>query len=248
MHRIDLNCDIGEGMPTDAAIMPYISSANIACGFHAGDNDTMKRTVALAMWHQVAIGAHPGYDDKPNFGRTDKNISKEALFDLVTEQVYSLQKIVQGSGGLLHHVKPHGALYNQSARNETIAIVIAEAVAAVDTSLLLFGLSGSVSISAAKNHGLKTVSEVFADRSYQPGGSLTPRSQPNALLESEEASMQQVLQMIQEQTVTAVTGETVPILAETICIHGDGEHAVLFAKNIHQFLQQNHILLKPVDP
>lgn len=244
MYSIDLNCDMGEGLSNDAALMPYISSANIACGYHAGDTDTMKRTVELALQHAVSIGAHPGFADKAHFGRTEMMLPLNEVFTLVTEQVMALQQIVHEQGGKLHHVKPHGALYNMSARDALLADTIAKAVHLIDPSLLLFGLSGSYSITEAKKIGLSTASEVFADRTYQPDGSLTPRSQTNALIASEEESIQQVLQMIREHTVTSVSGEKIPIEAQTICIHGDGEHALAFAKNIFQTLQQNGIAIK----
>lgn len=244
MYSIDLNCDMGEGLSNDAALMPYISSANIACGYHAGDTDTMKRTVELALQHAVSIGAHPGFADKVHFGRTEMMLPLNEVFTLVTEQVLALQQIVQEQGGKLHHVKPHGALYNMSARDALLADTIAKAVHLIDPSLLLFGLSGSYSITEAKKIGLSTASEVFADRTYQPDGSLTPRSQINALIASEEESIQQVLQMIREHTVTSVSGEKIPIEAQTICIHGDGEHALAFAKNIFHTLQQNGIAIK----
>jgi UPF0271 protein len=238
---IDVNCDMGEGMPNDALLMPYISSANIACGYHAGSRSIMQRTVQLAMQHDVAIGAHPGFNDKANFGRTEMRLSMEEIYDLVTEQVFSLQEMIRSNNGIMHHVKPHGALYNMSAKDPGIANRIAKAVYDIDKGLVVFGLSGSCSISEAKNIGLATASEVFADRSYQDDGSLTPRSQPGAMIETTERSIQQVLQMIQQQAVTSVSGKTVPILAETICIHGDGEHAVDFARHIYQTLQQHGI-------
>jgi len=243
MYTIDLNCDMGEGLNNDALLMPYISSANIACGYHAGDESIMKKTVELALLNNVAIGAHPGFADKPNFGRTEIHLPLEQVYDLVTEQLYLLQKI---SGTKLHHVKPHGALYNMSARDSIIANTIAKAVYAFDRNLLLFGLSGSYSITEAKNEGLTTASEVFADRTYQDDGSLTPRSHHNALIETKEQAMQQVLQMIQQQTVSSTHGKQVPIIAETVCIHGDGAHAVSFAKMIHHALKQHHILIQPI--
>jgi UPF0271 protein len=238
---IDVNCDMGEGVETDHLIMPYISSANIACGYHAGDSETMKRTAELAVANNVFIGAHPGFNDKANFGRTEMQLPLNEIYALVTEQVFILQKIAGAMGTALTHVKPHGALYNMSAKNKELAAVIAKAVFDVDPKLVLFGLSGSHSITEAKNIGLQTMSEVFADRSYQDDGSLTPRSQPGALIETTEGSIPQVLQMIQQQTVTSISGRTVPIIAETICVHGDGEHAVAFAETIYHTLQNNAI-------
>jgi UPF0271 protein len=241
LPTIDINCDMGEGMPGDALIMPYISSANIACCAHAGDEATMQRTAASAIEHGVAIGAHPGFADKENFGRTEMHLPSTAIYDLVTQQVFALQKIVNAMGASLQHVKPHGALYNMSARDPQLAATIAQAVYDVDSKLVLFGLSGSCSLQEAAKTGLATAAEVFADRTYQDDGSLTPRSQPNAMITDTKASMQQVLQMIRHATVTSITNKTIPISAQTICIHGDGAHALDFAKTLYHTLQNESI-------
>jgi UPF0271 protein len=244
MHTIDLNCDMGEGLSNDAQLMPFISSANIACGYHAGSENIMKRTVELALEYKVSIGAHPGFADKKNFGRTEMQLPLDQVYDLVTQQIILLQNIAKNFGTRLHHVKPHGALYNMAARDSALAATIAKAVHTIDATLLLYGLSGSHSISEAKKMGLKTASEVFADRTYQDNGVLTPRTQPHALIETEEASLQQVLQMIERNTVTSCYGKQVPIHAETICLHGDGLQAVSFAKKINYTLQKNNIGIK----
>jgi UPF0271 protein len=246
MHTIDLNCDMGEGLDTDALLMPYISSANIACGYHAGDETIMKHTVELALQHKVAIGAHPGFADKADFGRTEMRLPLQEVYDLVSAQVFLLQKIAAGFGTKMHHVKPHGALYNMAAKEPLLAQIIARAVFDIDSALLLFGLSGSHSITEGKKAGLRTASEVFADRTYQDNGSLTPRTAPHAMVETAQASVQQVLQMIQQQTVTSINGKTVPIIAETICLHGDGEQAVAFAKNIYHTLQKKSIGIQTI--
>jgi len=244
MLTIDLNCDMGEGMPYDADIMPYISSVNIACGYHAGNDEIMKRTVELALQNNVAIGAHPGFADKENFGRKEIYMLRRNYYELIIEQLAILKKITGSFSVAIHHVKPHGALYNMAARDKTLAAIIAQAVKDFDDKLILYGLSGSESINEAKALNLQSANEVFADRTYQDDGNLTPRSQTNALIEDENASIQQVLQMITQKTVNSVNNKTVPIIAETICIHGDGEHAVEFAKLIHQNLKQNHIAIK----
>jgi UPF0271 protein len=246
MLSIDLNCDIGEGIGNDHLIMPFISSANIACGFHAGDEEIIKRTIELALKYNVAIGAHPSFNDKESFGRTEMELSTEELYDLVTIQIHFLQKIANQFEAVLHHVKPHGALYNMTARNIEVSKTIAKAVKDVDANLILYGLSKSHLISEAEKLGLKTASEVFADRTYQDDGSLTSRSQPDALIESEEKAIEQVLQMIIKQIVTTTSGISIPITADTICIHGDGKHAVDFAKNIHQTLKQKGIAIKTI--
>jgi 5-oxoprolinase (ATP-hydrolysing) subunit A len=247
MNTIDLNCDMGEGFNTDALIMPYISSANIACGYHAGDESIMQQTVSLAIQHNVAIGAHPGFADKTNFGRTDIHLPLKEVYHLITTQIQLLQKITKSNGTKLHHVKPHGALYNMSAKDPALANMIAKAVYDNDSRLILFGLSGSHSIIEAKKIGLITAGEVFADRTYQNTGSLTPRSHDNAFITNESASIQQVLQMIQSQTVTSVDMQIVPIVAETICLHGDGVYAVKFAKAIHQTLEQHYITIQSIN-
>lgn len=224
---------MGEGIGNDELIMPYISSANIACGYHAGNVDTIKYTIGLCIQHNVSIGAHPSFLDRDNFGRNEMNLSSAELYDIVTQQLYLFKELTDLLDQKINHVKPHGALYNMSAKNAAIANVIAKAIKEFDTDLILFGLNGSHSISEAGSIGLKTRNEVFADRTYQDDGSLTPRSQPNALIESKDKAVQQVLQMIEEGTVTTVTGKIIPVAAETICIHGDGKNAVEFAKAIH---------------
>jgi UPF0271 protein len=242
--QIDLNCDLGEAMQTDEQIIPLISSANITCGFHAGDSITMKHTIASCIKHHVSIGAHPSWPDKENFGRMEMQLSAIELYNIISEQLNIISQLIHEQGGKLAHVKPHGALYNQSAKDPSIALTIAKAVKDFDASLLLFGLSGSHSISEAEKIGLYTVNEVFADRTYQDDGSLTPRSQPNALIEDEDIAVNQALQMITQQTVTTRSGKIIPIIADTICLHGDGVHAVHFAKAITTALKQSNIDIK----
>lgn len=209
-----LNCDLGEGIGNDAALMPYIDEANIACGFHAGDAFTMRETVALCIRHGVKIGAHPSYLDRENFGRKEIELSPEEIYLLVKKQIEILNQIVKTAGGKLNHVKPHGALYNTSAKNEVVAKAIAKAVKDVNGDLILFGLKGSLSIEVALAIGLKTAEEAFADRRYESDGSLTPRSQPGACF----TEIQDVLDQVEK------------IKADTWCIHGDGPHALEFAK------------------
>lgn len=241
MQAIDLNCDMGEGCGNDAELMKFISSTNVACGFHAGDRAMMTETVELAIVRNVAIGAHPGYRDLENFGRTAMSLPTKEVFAIVVEQIESLRQICEPRGAFLQHVKPHGALYNQAARDRELAAAIAEAIASVDRNLILYGLSGSALISEAESAGLKTASEVFADRTYQIDGSLTPRTQSDALITDGEKAVAQALQMIRSGAVTATTGETVSIKAETLCIHGDGEHAVEFAKAIRDALASSGV-------
>lgn len=240
-HYIDINCDMGEGIDNDAALMPFISSANIACGLHAGDEATMQRTCALAAAQGVAIGAHPGFNDREHFGRRELQLAACEVFDLVSAQVMQLKTVAEKEGAVLQHVKPHGALYNMSAREAELAYTIAGAVAFVDNNLTLVGLSGSHSITEAKALGLKTASEAFADRTYQNDGSLTPRNTVNALIADAAAAARQVLQLVQQQSVTTLSANTIAVKADTICLHGDGPHAVAFAQHIYQTLQQHNI-------
>ena len=214
---MQINCDLGEGIGNDAALMPYIDEANIACGFHAGDAFTMRETVALCIRHGVKMGAHPSYLDRENFGRKEIELSTEEIYLLVKKQIETLNQIVKTAGGTLNHVKPHGALYNTSAKNEAVAKAIAKAVKDVNGDLILFGLKGSLSIEVAQAMGLQTAEEAFADRRYESDGSLTPRSQPGACF----TEVQDVLDQVEK------------IKADTWCIHGDSPHALEFAKALN---------------
>jgi UPF0271 protein len=248
-QSIDLNCDMGESfgawrMGHDAALMDVVSSVNIACGFHAGDATTIRETVQTAIKKGVAIGAHPGFPDLQGFGRREMSLSMDEIFDIVLYQVSAIKGICEAFGAKLHHVKPHGALYNTGAKSGGAAFAIAKAVKTIDKNLIFYGLSGSLLISEAEKIGLSTASEVFADRTYTAEGFLTPRNQSNALIDSTPGSIDQVLQMIREKTVMATTGEKVNIKAETICIHGDGAHALEFAQSIRQKLVEENIEVK----
>lgn len=236
MLHCDLNCDMGEGIGNDELIMPCITSANIACGYHAGDENTMHQTILLAQKYKVNIGAHPSFFDRQNFGRTEIKSSLEEVYELVFKQIRILQKIAADNNAALNHIKPHGALYNMAAKNSVLARSIAQAVKDSDENLVLFGLSNSFLISEAKAIGLKTASEVFADRTYQDDGNLTPRAQPNAFIVDTDEVIQQVLMMIKYGKVKTVSGKEILIVAETICIHGDKENAVEFAKTIRALL------------
>ena len=238
MLHCDLNCDMGEGIGNDELIAPYITSVNIACGYHAGDESTMHKTVLLAQKYKVNIGAHPSFLDRENFGRTEIKKLPEEVYELVSKQIKMLQKITLDNNIELHHVKPHGALYNMAARDKVLAHIIAKAVKDCDEDLVLFGLSNSFLISEATAIGLKTASEVFADRTYQSDGSLTPRTQPNAMIEDIEEVVRQVLMMVRHGEVKTISGNHIPIVAETICIHGDGKNAVELAKVINAALRK----------
>ncbi|MGC2235176.1 MAG: 5-oxoprolinase subunit PxpA [Pyrinomonadaceae bacterium] len=246
MLSIDLNCDMGESfgawtMGNDAALMDYVSSVNIACGFHAGDASVIRKTVEKAIEKGVAVGAHPSFPDLQGFGRREMKMSAQEIFDVVLYQISAIKGICEAFGTRMHHVKPHGALYNQAAKDADLAESIAKAVKSLDEKLIFYGLSGSFLISEAEKLGLKTASEVFSDRTYKNDGSLTPRSESNALIKNADEAVRQVLQMIQTQTVTAANGETIPIKAETVCIHGDGANALEFARTIRQKLIENNV-------
>ena len=237
---------MGEGIGNDTLIMPFISSANIACGYHAGDEDTMKRTIELCLQNNVAIGAHPSFPDRENFGRTDMLFKPQEVYDIIIKQIQLLEKIAGELGTFLHHIKPHGALYNMAARDKNLASVITLSIKDFNDKLILYGLSGSHLIKEAKNIGLKTLSEVFADRTYKDDGNLTPRHNTGALIEDTEKAIVQVLQMVNERTVTGLSGKKITLVADTVCIHGDGAHAVDFAKAIHRALKENNIEIKAI--
>jgi UPF0271 protein len=239
MSSIDFNCDLGEGAGNDAGLMPLVTSANIACGGHAGNEATMRATVALAQKHDVAIGAHPSFPDREHFGRRELEMSPEEIWATVMIQIMALRTIVP-----LRHVKPHGALYNLAARDAVVAGVIADAVLAVDKELILFALAGSELVKAGRARGLRVAEEVFADRTYQADGSLTPRSRPEAMIQDENTVVAQVLRMIREGKVRSIDGVDVPIKADTICLHGDGPNAVAFAQRLNEELRKAGIEIK----
>ena len=251
MPTIDLNCDMGESfgawkMGNDAALMDHVTSVNIACGFHAGDPTTIRKTIEIAIEKGMAIGAHPGYPDLQGFGRRSMSLSSEDVYDIVLYQLAALKGICEASGGKLHHVKPHGALYNQAAKAPDLSNAIARAVKAIDPNLVFYGGSGSFLISEAEKLGLRTASEVFADRTYQADGSLTPRTLPDALITEQSKSVAQALQMVTSGNVTALSGEVVDLEADTICIHGDGEHALEFAVALRAAFEERSIEVRPV--
>jgi len=232
MRTIDFNCDLGEDCGDDAAIVPHISSASIACGFHAGSPDTMRRTVALCIAHGVAIGAHPSHADRENFGRVAHALTPDEAYALTLYQVAALDGFVRAAGGRLHHVKPHGALYNQAARDPGLADAIARAVHDHDAGLVLYGLSGSALTAAGERLGLTVAHEAFAERRYEADGTLTPRTQADASIEDLPAAAAQVSRMLTQDLVVARTGEPVPLRADSICLHGDRPDAAAFAQGL----------------
>lgn len=233
MTHIDLNCDLGEGAGHDAEIMPLISSANIACGGHAGDRETMRATVALAQRHGVRIGAHPGFEDRAHFGRRELMLTLEEVARLVTRQVRALQEFAP-----VVHVKPHGALYNLAARDRATAETIASAVRAIDPRLVLVGLAGSELVRAGRAAGLAVEEEFFADRTYHADGTLTSRTLPNAMVTDEEEMVARVLRVATLGRVETIEGTGIPLRADTICLHGDAPRAAAFASRLRRALSE----------
>ena len=234
--RVDLNGDVGEGVGDDAGLMPYLSSANIACGRHAGDLATMTATVALAIESGVGIGAHPGFDDRANFGRREIRLSMADARALVADQVSDLAQVARSAGASLAHVKPHGALYNMAARDASLARAIADGVISVDPSLVLFGLSGSELIRAGEAAGLRTASEAFADRGYRSDGSLLPRDAPGAVLHDADMVVARAVAMVRDQSVLASDGTRVALRVDTLCVHGDTPGAATLAGRLRAAL------------
>ncbi|MGE6385146.1 LamB/YcsF family protein [Pseudomonas sp. NPDC078416] len=249
MPEIDFNSDLGEGFSIyragdDAAILPHLTSANIACGFHAGDSRSMRSTVALAARLGVAIGAHPGFDDLQGFGRRMMTLSEDEVYELIVYQVGALLGFTKAANVELRHVKPHGALYNFAAVHRPTADAICRAVKDIDPGLILFGLSGSALITAAHACGLSVAQEVFADRSYQEDGTLTPRGKPGAMIENLHDAIDQVMSMLHSGQVRTRQGTWIPVNAHTLCIHGDQPGAAAFARAIRQALLKDGVTIQ----
>lgn len=242
--QIDLNADLGEGCDNDEALLALVSSANIACGWHAGDAKTMQQCVRWAIDNGVAIGAHPSFPDRENFGRSEMNLPLDEVIAGMLYQIGALAAIVKAEGGRLTHVKPHGALYNQAVKDPALADALCEAVRRFDPSLKFFGLAGSGMIEAARRAGLQPVEEVFADRAYNADGSLVSRKLPGALIESDADAIAQTLSLVRDHRVTAIDGSTVPVNAQSVCLHGDGAHALAFAQRIRARLASEGISVR----
>ena len=248
---VDLNCDMGESfgawrMGVDALVMPSITSANIACGFHAGDPGVMRETVRLAVSAGVAVGAHPGFPDLAGFGRREMQMGTRELEDMLLYQISALAGFARAAGVALKHVKPHGALYNMAARDRRVAGAIGRAVASFDSSLVLFGLAGSVMLDAGRDAGVPVASEGFADRMYEPDGSLTPRSQPGAVLHDPAAVARRAVQIVRDGVVTASDGREVPLQIDTICVHGDTPGADASARELRRALAEAGIRVRAI--
>lgn len=242
--RIDLNADVGEGAGHDAELMRHITSANIACGAHAGDPVTMRETLLLAARHGVAAGAHPGYPDREGFGRQPLDMTPGEIYDTVTKQLESLCEAARDVGVPIAHVKPHGALYSEAAADAHIARAVVRAVCAVDSNLLLYGLAGSRLITEAERVGLRVVAEAFADRGYERDGTLTPRASAGAMIDDPEQAAARVLRMITDRAVRTTAGTDIRVHPDTVCIHGDGPRAVDLARTIRAALTEAGVRIK----
>ncbi|NER13925.1 5-oxoprolinase subunit PxpA [Leptobacterium flavescens] len=227
---IDINCDVGEGLDNEAVLLPYISTCNIACGAHAGDEETMRKVLRLAKKHNVKAGAHPSYPDRENFGRTVMNMEMDALSDTVYKQILKILAIAGEEGISLYHTKPHGALYNEAARNENVAKAVIDAIKRLDIKIKLMAPFDSVIARLAEENGIEMVYEAFADRNYNEDLSLVSRKQPNALLHQPEQILEHVLRMVRDGEVKTITGEKIKIKADSFCIHGDNENAIAILK------------------
>ncbi len=251
MHKIDLNCDLGESFGAykiglDSDVIPFISSANIACGYHASDPVIMSKTVKLCVENNVRPGAHPGFPDLMGFGRRNMSVSPDDAKAYVIYQVGALSAFCKANGVVLQHIKPHGALYNMAGKDYALAKAICEGIYDINPEFILLGLSGSMLLKAAEDTGLRSASEVFADRGYMDDGSLVPRTQPGAMITDEDLMIKRVISMVKDGSVESVSGKKVSIKADSVCVHGDGEKAVAFVKRIRSELTSAGIEIAPI--
>ena len=242
MSCVDLNCDLGEGfgaytMGMDEAVIPHVTSVNVACGWHAGDPLIMDKTLALAKKYGAAVGAHPGFPDLMGFGRRPMTVTPEEAGAYVKYQLGALMAFAGGQGMELQHVKPHGALYNMAAKDKELARGICEAIASVDKELIFMGLAGSVMLTAAEEAGLRIASEVFADRAYNDDGTLVNRKLPGAVIHEPAVAVERAIKMAKEGKVVSINGKEIPIKADSICVHGDNEQAIALVQNIRKALE-----------
>jgi len=251
MMKIDLNCDLGESFGAytigrDGEVIPLISSANVACGFHAGDPCVMARTVKICKESNIAIGAHPGFDDLQGFGRRNMNITPDEAKNLIVYQIGALDGFCRSAGLKLQHVKPHGALYNMAAKDAKLARAICEGIYEYDKNLILMGLANSEMIRQAQEIGLPYASEVFADRAYEDDGTLVARSKPGAMIKDEDEAVSRVIRMVKERRVRTISGKDIEIVPDSVCVHGDSEKALLFVEKIKTALENEGVAIAPL--
>jgi 5-oxoprolinase (ATP-hydrolysing) subunit A len=242
---VDLNADLGEGAGHDDDVLEFVSSANIACGFHAGDPASILESIRAAHELDVAVGAHPSFPDRANFGRKEMILPADEVHSLLVYQLGAFQALARVAGVELNHVKAHGALYNMAARDHSLADVITDAVFVVDPKLILFVPPGGVFERAAKERGLQSAREVFADRNYMPDGTLVSRSSPDAFVRNPVEAAQRVIRMLREHKVRAINGDDVPVTGETICVHGDNPEAVEFVQKLRARLTAEEVMIRP---
>lgn len=252
MYRVDLNSDLGESfgrytIGMDDKVIPLITSANVACGYHASDPVVMDKTIKLAKEAGIRVGAHPGFPDLMGFGRRNMSVTPAEAKAYTTYQLGALGAFCKAHGVKMQHVKPHGAMYNMAAKDYALAKAICEAIKEYDDSLIVMALSGGEMIGAAKELGLRTALEVFADRAYEEDGSLVDRRKDGAMITDENLAIERVVRMIKEQRVTAITGRDIPMKADSVCVHGDGEKALAFVKKIRERLTEEGIAICPLD-
>ncbi len=249
MYTVDLNCDLGESFGAyeigkDKDIIPLISSANVACGFHAGDPSVMNNTVALCKANEVSVGAHPGFPDLQGFGRRNMNMSPADVKAMMTYQIGALDAFCRSAGVSLRHVKPHGALYNMAAKDKALAKAICESIYEYDKNLILMGLSGSCMLTEAEAMGLPYAAEVFADRAYEDDGSLVARTKPGAMITDENEAVERLVGMIKDKRVKSVNGNWIELCPHSVCVHGDSDKALLFVKKIKEVFEKENIVVK----
>jgi UPF0271 protein len=245
---VDLNSDLGEGAGHDEEILDLVSSANIACGFHAGGPASIFASIQAALERGVSVGAHPSFPDRENFGRTEMILPPAEVYSLVAYQIGAFQALVRAAGGRMNHVKPHGALYNMAVRDRALADVIANAIVALDPKLLLFAPSESELDCAAIELGLQTASEIFADRNYLPDGTLVPRSDSNAFVHDPVEAVERIVRILTEQKVRAVDGTDISVFGATVCVHGDNPQAVAFVRQLRERLELEDVMIAPPAP
>ncbi|MCM3080259.1 5-oxoprolinase subunit PxpA [Brevibacillus invocatus] len=251
MIQLDINCDMAEcfgrgRQSEDLGILKWITSVNIACGMHAGDPHIIRRTIDAALKHNVKIGAHPGYADPHGFGRRSINLSANEVYELVLYQVAALAGMTRALGGALHHVKLHGALYNEAAERPELAEAVVSAVADIDEELILYALSGSKLVEAGLEHGLQVAEEVFADRAYLPNGRLAPRELEGSVLISKEEQMEQTRQLVLHQRVLTVNGQHIDLAADTLCVHHESHDVISYLIDLHRWAKQHQVLIEPI--